>query len=65
MGEIRMITHIKGIVVFFTDCDYQNYSFYGVYRLENPFTTVSGVEGPVVEGYGPLRFKLVRDYYMI
>ena len=47
MGEIEMITHIKGIVVFFTDGDYPNYSLYGVYRLEKPFTTVSGVEGPV------------------
>lgn len=53
------------IVVFFTDGDYPNYSFYGVYRLEKPFTAVSGVEGLVVEGHGPLRFKLVRDYYEI
>ncbi len=64
-AEIVNKLHDIGVVVFITDGDYPNYSLYGVYRLEKPFTTVSGVEGPVTEGHGSLRFKLVRDYYEI
>ena len=55
----------KDILIFINEGKYPNYVFYGVYRLENPYTIASGVEGPVTKSDVPLKFKLVSENYEI
>lgn len=51
----------KGILIFITEGKYPNYIFYGVYRLDSPYTEGSGT-GVVVEAYVPLEFRLIRYF---
>lgn len=54
----------KRILIFITESKYPNYTFYGVYKLDSPYTEGSGT-GVVVEAYVPLKFRLIRDFYEV
>ena len=51
----------KIIALFMTDGNYPNYSFYGVYRLNQVHVEFSDNVG--IEAHVPLSFKRVQDYY--
>jgi hypothetical protein len=53
----------KDIVVFVINEGKRDYAFYGIYKLSDPYTNVSGA-GKVIDVFTPLEFYLEREEYM-
>ena len=66
LKKTLLIPEIEGkwFVVFIKENGQAHYTFYGVYKLCDPYTLVSGA-GKVLDGHSPLVFNLeCGDYVM-
>ncbi len=66
MSKTMLVPEIEGkfFVVFIKEDGKEYYTFYGVYRLSNPYTNEGGVSN-VINAYTPLVFYLEYEDYVI
>ena len=64
--KTMLIPEIEGkvFVVFIKEKGKEYYTFYGVYRLSNPYTNEGGVDN-VINVYTPLEFYLEYEDYVM
>lgn len=64
--KTMLIPEIEGkvFVVFIKENGKEYYTFYGVYRLSNPYTNEGGVDN-VINVYTPLEFYLEYEDYVM
>ena len=66
MSKTLLIPEIEGkwFVVFIKENGKEHYTFYGVYKLCDPYTLVSGA-GKGIDGHTPLVFNLEYEDYVM
>ena len=65
-GKTLLVNEIEGknLVVFIMHKGKKDYAFYGIYKLSDPYSDLSGA-GKVINGYTPLVFYLERAEYVL
>ena len=66
MRKTALVPEIEGklFAVFIQETGKTHYTFYGVYKQCNPYTSVSGA-GQVLDGHSPLVFYLESGDYVM
>jgi len=66
MSKMMLIPEIerKWFVVFVKEIGKLHYTFYGIYKLNDPYTLASGA-GKVIDGHIPLVFNLEYEDYVM
>ena len=65
-GKTLLVNEIEGknLVVFVMSKGKKDYAFYGIYKLSDPYTDLSGA-GRAIDAYTPLVFYLERAEYVL